>query len=192
LFDLASLALAMLAAGGATRITSAIGERSGGRRSAAVATLLTVLVCLEGAAFVYPHPIVPDPPRALAALGGPRIEIPSRELDNDLYTLWSVDGFPKIVNGSSAFSLLVLHRAQRDAGHVPAAGSVYRLRALGVRFVVVHLDRLNPGLRAAYTDAKPLPHVLGVRRRRVGDMVVFDLGTRHQTRLPPLAARHEG
>ena len=113
---LASLGLALLAGAGAQRLVSSLRER---RLSLAVALLLPVIVLAEGA-FTLDQPRVPRAPAAIAGLPSPQIHLPIGP-DERLFQFWSVDGFPKIVNGVSTFSLPSVKRIRGAMQNFPIA-----------------------------------------------------------------------
>jgi hypothetical protein len=99
----------------------------------------------------------------------------SRE-GNRRYALWSTDGFPAIVNGRASFQPALTTAIAGDVAGFPDRLSVARLRALGVRTVVLHPD-LAAGTSWATADRKPISG-LGLLRERRGDVVVFHLSPR--------------
>jgi sugar phosphate isomerase/epimerase len=105
---------------------------------------------------------------------------------------WSVDGFPRIVNGTSTFMPRPLLRMRRAMRRFPDRASVDFLRSLGVRTVVVHpgLERIPfppagretvRGGSAAAIASRPV-RGLAVHRERVRGALVY--------RLAPRAPRH--
>ena len=165
---MATLALALLAALGADRLL----ERGRPAGRTAVAALVAVAV-LEG---VGATPVVevprPDADAALAA--APRLHLPSTVTGDQVFMLWSVaDGFPPLVNGTSGFEPRFLAELRRDVADFPSAASVARLRALGVRSVVVHPDAAR-GTPWAGAASRPVAG-LGITRHTVPGAVVHDL-----------------
>ncbi|HST40912.1 MAG TPA: hypothetical protein VLK58_15455 [Conexibacter sp.] len=172
LMTLTTLALALLAAAGTQRLA----ERW---RWAPLPLVLLVLV--EGSAFSLdggrlsgpPHPSVPRAPAGLAAATPPLLQLPLTAEDNRRYLLWSTDGFPRMVNGRSstippAFAAL----GPRIAGF-PDASSVARLRALRVRTVVLHTDRLAGTPWAGWAQ-RPW-RALGLSRELRDGLVLFGI-----------------
>ncbi len=141
LMTLTTLALALLAAAGTQRLQ---------RRVRWIALPLALLVLVEGSAFSIddgrlegpPHPTVPTAPPGLAAATAPLLQLPLEAEDNRRYLLWSTDGFPPMVNGRSSTIPPTFAALGEQIAGFPDAGSVARLRALGVRTVVLHRDRL--------------------------------------------------
>ncbi|ADB51008.1 hypothetical protein [Conexibacter woesei] len=145
LMTLTTLALALLAAAGAQRLAARPGA---GWRWAPVA--LTALVLVEGSAFSLdggrlsgpPNPAAPRAPAGLAAATPPLLQLPIEAEDNRRYLLWSTAGFPRMVNGRSSTNPPAFLALRTRAAGFPDAASVARLRALGVRTVVLHRARL--------------------------------------------------
>jgi hypothetical protein len=177
LHTLTTLALALLAAGGAARIGAALAQRPGrGRLLAAIAgAALFACVVIEGAGFgidrggeaigAFPHPSVPVAPVVLDRLPQPLLQLPAAPDDNRRYLLWSTDGFPKMVNGRSSFEPRFFVDLLSKTRCFPDAASLAYLRKAGVRTVVVHTDRPG-GARPA--SCAPSPADLGVRGYRLG------------------------
>jgi hypothetical protein len=89
------------------------------------------------------------------------------------YALWSTDGFPRTVNGRASFQPRLTSAIAADVAGFPDTRSVARLRALGVRTVILHPTYV-PGTSWAGSATKPLAG-LGITRERRGDVVVFRL-----------------
>jgi hypothetical protein len=165
---LTSLALALLAARGATLL-----------RRGWLPLLMLFLILLVGAGFSSEggpaHPTVPVAPAGISGLPDPQLHLPMSREGNRRYALWSTDGFPRIVNGRASFQPALTTSVANDVADFPDARSVARLRALGVRTVVVH-PRLSGGTSWEGAERKPLPPRLGLIRERRGDVVVFRVG----------------
>ncbi len=184
LHTLTTLALALLAAGGAARAAAAIGARRGARGAAIVAVALALVVLVEGSGFGidrggealagYPHPRVPAAPAGLAGLPAPLLQLPADRPDNRRYLLWSTDGFPHMLNGRTSFDPTFFKDVLRDVACFPDRPSVARLRAIGVRTVVVHTDLPNSAPAACASSAPP--EQLGLRRTQRGPLVIYRLG----------------
>ncbi|MDW5598764.1 hypothetical protein VSS74_30675, partial [Conexibacter stalactiti] len=172
LMTLATLALALLAAAGAQRLA----ERW---RWAPLPLVLLVLV--EGSAFSFdggrlsgpPNPAVPRAPAGLADATPPLLQLPLTAEDNRRYLLWSTDGFPRMVNGRSSTIPPAFAALGPRIGGFPDAGSVARLRALGVRTVVLHTDRLAGTPWAGWAQ-RPW-RTLGLSRELRDDLVLFGI-----------------
>lgn len=169
-----SLALALLAAAGAARVTGALRP---GRRRAALAAGLAALVLAEGAGATpgrwYPHPPAPVAPRGQAGLPGPLLHLPAGPQDNREYLLWSTDGLVPMVNGRSSLQPAFTARLLAQVRGFPDARSVERLRGLGVQTVVLHRDR-TAGTPWAQWRRRPL-RGLGIHRAVRGRVVVYRL-----------------
>jgi hypothetical protein len=152
---LTSLALALLAGGGA----AALAART--RHAGVLGALLVAVVLFEGSGFGAPQPTVPKSPIAFGSLAAPQLHLPMSVEGNRRYQLWSADGFPDMVNGRASFIPTFTSELARDVEGFPDRASVDRLRELGVRTVVVH-------------DGEPKPvEGLGLRRERRGAVVVY-------------------
>lgn len=177
LMTLTTLALALLAAAGTQRL------QRGWRW---VALPLTALVLVEGSAFSLdggrlsgpPHPTVPTAPPGLAAATAPLLQLPLTADDNRRYLLWSTDGFPRMVNGRSSTIPPAFARLGPRIAGFPDAASVARLRALGVRTVVLHRDRLA-GTPWADWERRPW-RALGVSRELRDGVVLFRIPASHR------------
>jgi hypothetical protein len=172
---LTSLGLALLAAGGAAWLTARVRRP---RVRAALGLALVAAVLVEGAGFSFEggirgpaHPTVPSEPAGQRGLADPQLHLPMSREGNRRYALWSTAGFPRIVNGRASFQPALTSQIAIDVAGFPDRRSVSRLRALGVRTVVLH-----PTVAAgtAWQDAgrRPLSGLPLTRERR-GDMVVF-------------------
>jgi hypothetical protein len=189
---LTMLALALLAADGAQALLRRV--RSG-RWATAVAAALVGLVLLEGSGFhlgrdgslihlgadtpTYfggpPHPAVPRMPPGQRGLPGPQMHLPlqSGEASSPRVVLWSTDGFPKVTTGIGAYQPKSYNRLKEEMRGFPDRRSVSRLRALGVRVVVLHPD-LVAGTPWEHAAGRPLTG-LALRRRDGGGVVVYRL-----------------
>lgn len=171
-----SLALALLAAAGA-QVVAGAAERRRAWAGPATGLLLAAVIVLEG---LGPPPIlrVPDPPRGLARAPEPLLNLPlSRpgdftDFSTFFYVLWSTDGFPRIVNGSPSFIPTFTRELPRRVEDFPDRDSVEYLRGLGVRAVVLHPAAIAGGSPQA---RRMRAAELGVRVRRVGDVVIYRL-----------------
>lgn len=170
-----SLGLALLAAGGAAAL---LGRVRGGRVRVVLGCALVAAVLAEGAGFSLEHgvhgpahPTVPTAPAGQSGLPAPQLHLPMSREGNRRYALWSTDGFPRIVNGRASFQPALTTSIAASVAGFPDARSVARLRALGVRTVVLHPD-LAAGTAWAGSDSKSVSG-LGIVRERRGDVVVF-------------------
>ncbi|MEA2442044.1 MAG: hypothetical protein QOH76_3468 [Thermoleophilaceae bacterium] len=174
---LTSLGLALLAAGGATWLAARVRRP---RLRLALAGALVAVVLAEGAGFSFEgavsgpaHPTVPPEPAGQRGLAAPQLHLPMSREGNRRYALWSTAGFPRIVNGRASFQPTLTTAIAAGVAGFPDAPSVARLRALGVRTVVLH-----PALAARTSwegaERKPLSGLPLTRERR-GQVVVFYL-----------------
>lgn len=173
---LTSLALALLAAGGATVVLRRIGRP---RLRAGLAAAFVVAVLVEGAGFEGldgpAHPRVPTAPLRLSSLPDPQLHLPLSRVGNRRYVLWSTDGFPRIVNGRASFQATLTSLIAYRVRHFPDTESVAYLRRLGVRTVVLH-PAFARGTSWAGAAARPLAG-LGLDRQRRGATIVYRLPT---------------
>ncbi|HEV7460032.1 MAG TPA: hypothetical protein VGN78_05815 [Solirubrobacteraceae bacterium] len=189
---LTMLALALLAADGAQALLRRVRPA---RWATAVAAALVGLVLLEGSGFhlgrdgslihlgadtpTYfggpPHPAVPRMPPGQRGLPGPQMHLPlqSGEASSPRVVLWSTDGFPKVTTGIGAYQPKSYNRLKEEMRGFPDRRSVSRLRALGVRVVVLHPD-LVAGTPWEHAAGRPLTG-LALRRRDGGGVVVYRL-----------------
>lgn len=174
-----SLALALLAAAG-TQVAVLAAQRRRAWAGAATGVLLAAVVALEG---LGPPPVlgVPDPPRGLASAPEPLLDLPLPGAENAFtfsdfstffYMLWSTDGFPRIVNGTSGFTPRFTSELPRRVAGFPDRDSIAYLRGIGVRGVVLH-PRAVEGTSWAARRARA--ERLGVRVRRAGEVVIYRL-----------------
>jgi hypothetical protein len=171
---LTSLALALLAAGGAAALLARV-RRPRVRVGVAVGLVLVVLA--EGAGFEGlegpAHPTVPVQPAGVRGLADPQLHLPISRVGNRRYMLWSTDSFPSIVNGRASFIPRFSTELALEVAGFPDRRSVERLRTLGVRTVVVH-----PELAAgtSWEGAERTPDGgLGLRSERRGTVVVYSI-----------------
>jgi hypothetical protein len=184
LVTFSSLALAMLAAGGAQRISAAVRgrARTSPALAAALAPALALLVVIEGRGLPFDptdsqaQPRVPKPPADLAGVTAPQLHLPATlPEDNRRYLLWSTDGFPELVNGRSSTQPTFTVRLIERMDEFPDRTSVARLREVGVPSVVLHLDRTEDSPQA--NAARRPVAALGIERRHQGDVLVYEIGS---------------
>jgi hypothetical protein len=180
LMTLASLGLALLATFGAEVVRRSLAGRRP-RVAGAVAGILVIVIVVEGAGTVTlgARPVAPD---GLAAAPAPQLHLPSDELNDRVYTLWSADGFPDIANGLGAFPVRSLEELRTATASFPDEASVDYLRAHGIRSVVFHPQRA-PGTPWQDVLLRPLDG-LGITSQPFGEIVIF--------RLDPAEARSQG
>lgn len=180
LVTFSSLALALLAGAGGARLLGTVARRRGRRAAATGASLLALIVIVEGAGLPFDpfdsraQPRTPPPPASFGAIAAPQLHLPAlRPEDNRRYLLWSTDGFPDMVNGRSSVQPELTDELIAAARGFPDAASVERLGEAGVRSVVLHPQR---------TDGTPWEGAesrsgarLGAKRSEVGDVVVYEI-----------------
>jgi hypothetical protein len=166
LFTLASLALALLAAGGAQALAT---KAARWRRWAApaLALALSAGIVVEG---LGPPPVVrvPQPPPRLAEVPAPQMHLPLGTA-GFAYMLWSSDGFPEIANGGSGFVPRQYAELADAVEGFPDRRSVDYLRGLGIRSVVVHPQLGVPAPAPERAEA------LGLEARPLGPALVYEL-----------------
>lgn len=164
-----SLALGLLAAGALESLARSLRPRW----RVAVPLLLVLAVLVEGMADL-PHPHPSPPPAVMATLPGPLLVLPSDDYNDATAMYWSTAGFPRLVNGSSGFDPTSLTILRNRVASFPDAASVSYLRRLGVRSVMLVLNRVA-GTPWANAPARPTAG-LGLSVRRVDGTVVYSLG----------------
>lgn len=179
LYTFTSLALALLAAAGAQVVVGAA-QRRRAWAGPATGVLLAAAIVVEG---LGPPPVlrVPDPPSGLASAPEPLLNLPLPGAENAFtfsdfstfyYMLWSTDGFPRIVNGTSGFTPTFTRELPKRVEGFPDRSSIEFLREIGVRGVVLHpraaADTPWPARQARAAE-------LGVRVRRAGEIVIYRL-----------------
>jgi hypothetical protein len=190
-FTTATLLLALLAGAGAqwlVRWTRARGARVSpfwrdGLPALAGGVLLVGLLG-EGAGHLA-HPVVPQPARAEIGLPGPLMDLPTDSASDRVWQYFSTDGFPKLAGGNSTFDIPSLDDLRGGMNGFPDRASVEKLRWYGIRTVVLHLRLPKlPGLNdfgipeppdVQGAAAKPVAG-LGIARRRVGAVVIYEIG----------------
>jgi hypothetical protein len=192
LVTFSSLALALLAAAGAQSILSGlrgwlagrkrdVGPRGASVAIGAVALVLVAAVVVEGRGLPFDprddqdQPRVPDVPVSTADVAAPQLHLPAELAEqNRRYLLWSTDGFPKIVNGRASTQPEEIEELILAMRTFPDRASVQRLRAVGVRSVVLHAD-LAPGTPQADAALAPIAGLGLARRVLPGGLVVYEL-----------------
>jgi hypothetical protein len=168
IFTLTSLGLALLAAGGLTAFQAV----SASRRRQALSAVAVAVVLAEG---IGSPPLLTPPSPPKVQLEAPVFFLPSHDVVDSLYMLWSTDGFPEIVNGASGFRPRYIDAVRSASLRFPGPHSVELFRRLGVRTIVV--DRRLTG----QTGWRVLPgrSVAGLplNRESIGPWIVY--------RLPP-------
>jgi hypothetical protein len=195
-FTLATLFLALLAGAGAqlaaTRLGTLLARRTPAARSgrslaagAVIGVVLVIGIVGEGAGHLG-HPIVPQPARAEIGLPGPVLDLPTDGTLDRIWQYFSTNGFYKIPVGNSTFDMPAVDDLRGGMKNFPDQASVEKLRYYGIRTVVLHtvipkglppehgLDFAEPP-DVAGAAAKPVAG-LGVTRRKVGSLVIYEIG----------------
>lgn len=193
-FIMGTLFWALLAAGGGWRLARLAGAWAGrgrdaatgasGRIAALVGAVLLIGLVGEGAGHMA-HPVVPQPVRAEAGLRAPVLDLPTDGASDRLWQYFSVDGFYEIPVGNSTFDLPALDDLRGGMQNFPDRASVEKLRYYGIKTVVLHTTMPElPGLHAPevpeppdYATAADKPIAgLGITSRRVGSIVIYEIG----------------
>jgi hypothetical protein len=152
---------------------------------AVVGVVLVAGIVGEGAGHLG-HPVVPQPARAEIGLPGPLLDLPTDGALDRISQYFSTDGFYKIPIGNSTFDMPSVDDLRGGMHGFPDRASVEKLRYYGIRTVVLHLvkpkelppqhgfDHPEPPDPVA-AAAKPIAG-LGVSRRRVGSLVIYEIG----------------
>jgi hypothetical protein len=169
---LTSLGLALLAGLGASLLLRLIAARSRVWVARAASCAVVLVVLIEGAGSIWSAPPAPYPD-GLDTATPPILILPYGEIADRIYTFWSIEGFPDIVNGIGAVIPMETRERRVRMEAFPDAATVAELRNLGVETVVIH-----PSLAAgtAWADASDAPlEGLDVTREARGDVILFDL-----------------
>jgi hypothetical protein len=190
-FTLGTLFIALLAAAGGWRIAelarawgNGFGARGAAGLTAAVGALLMVGVVGEGAGHME-HPVVPQPARAEIGLPGPLLDLPTDGAADRLWQYFSTNGFYKIPLGNSTFDIPATDDLRGGMSGFPDRASIAKLRYYGVKTVVLHLTMPTlPGIKLPAIPEPPDTQAaaarpvagLGVTRRQVGSLVIYEIG----------------
>ena len=188
IFTLATLFYALLAGAGVAWLMRRIGGWGERRSLRGLPALLGVALVIgllgEGAGHLA-HPVVPQPARAEIGLPGPLLDLPTDGPADRLWQYFSTDGFYKIPGGNSTFDIYSVDDLRGGMDGFPDKASVEKLRYYGIRTVVLHLKMPRlPGIvgyahaeppNATAAAAKPIAG-LGVTRRHVGSLVIYQIG----------------
>jgi hypothetical protein len=172
------------AAGGRAR------RRTGARSRLATVTALVGIVLVigivgEGAGHLG-HPVVPRLARAEVGLRGPLLDLPTDGTLDRIWQYFSTNGFYKIPVGNSTFDMPQVDDLRGGMKNFPDKASVEKLRYYGIRTVVLHTvtyPELPPEHGLVIPEppdplaaaAKPVAGI-GVTRRRVGSLVIYEIG----------------
>jgi hypothetical protein len=188
-FMMGTLFYALLAGAGAQWLHSRA-RRWGERGSFAalpglVGCVLLVGLLGEGAGHLG-HPVVPQPVSAEVGLAGPRMDLPTDGVYDRIWQYFSTDGFYEIPVGNSTFDMPSVDDIRGGMKGFPDKASIEKLRFYHIRTVVLHTAPYHglpvqhgleipepPDPRAA--AQKPVAG-LGVTRRQVGSVVIYEIG----------------
>ncbi len=208
IFTLGTLFYALLAGAGVellarrARVWGA-GRMLAGRSLAGLGAVAGVVLSLgivgEGAGHLG-HPVVPQPAKAEIGLPGPVLDLPTDGAYDRIWQYFSVDGFYKIPLGNSTFDIPALDDLRGGMNRFPDLASVEKLRYYHIRTVVLHLEPIKdlPPVQSIIVPEPPDPQAaaaksiagLGITRRRVGSIVIFEIGPGPAALHPPPSAAH--
>ncbi len=138
----------------------------------------------EGAGHMA-HPVVPQPARAEIGLPGPLLDLPTDGAADRLWQYFSTNGFYKIPLGNSTFDIPAADDLRGGMSGFPDRASIAKLRYYGVKTVVLHLSMPTlPGIKLPAIPEPPDTQAaaarpvagLGVTRRQVGSLVIYEIG----------------
>jgi hypothetical protein len=189
IFTLATLFYALLAGAGVHMLVRRIGPWGRRHHLIALPALLGAALLIgilgEGAGHLA-NPVVPQPTRAEIGLPGPLLDLPTDGALDRVWQYYSTDGFYKIPVGESTFDIPALDDLRGGMNSFPDRASVEKLRYYGIRTVVLHTV-LPKGLppeqgwvvpeppNTPLAASKPIAG-LGITRRRVGSVVIYEIG----------------
>jgi hypothetical protein len=189
IFTLATLFYALLAGAGAQLLAKLIGAW-GKRHSiralpALLGAVLVIALVGEGAGHLG-HPIVPQPARAEVGLPGPVLDLPTDGALDRVWQYFSTNGFYKLATGESTFDIPAIDDLRGSMNGFPDRASVEKLRFYGIKTVVLHtvLPKDLPAEQGWVFAEPPNPVAaakkpisgLGISRRRVGSIVIYEIG----------------
>jgi hypothetical protein len=187
-FTTATLFYALLAGAGAQWLLSRVGKFGERHSLRGLPNLLGVVLLIgllgEGAGHLA-HPVVPQPAKAEIGLRGPLLDLPTDGAADRVWQYFSTNGFYEIPIGNSTFDMPQVDDLRGGMSGFPDQASIEKLRYYGIRTVVLHLQLPKlPGI-VGYALAEP-PNVyaaaakpvagLGVKRRQVGSLVIYEIG----------------
>jgi hypothetical protein len=197
IFTLATLFLALLAGAGAQLLAGRLGgllARLGARAraefslaaaSAAIGVVLVIGIVGEGAGHLG-HPLVPQPARAEIGLPGPVLDLPTDGTLDRVWQYFSTNGFYEIPIGNSTFDMPQVDDLRGGMRNFPDKASVEKLRYYGIRTVVLHTVTYKelPPEHGLVIPEPPDPVAaakkpvagLGLTRRQVGSIVIYEIG----------------
>jgi hypothetical protein len=153
--------------------------------TAVIGVVLVIGIVGEGAGHMA-HPLVPQPARAEVGLPGPLLDLPTDGALDRVWQYFSTNGFYKIPIGNSTFDMPSVDDLRGGMKNFPDRPSIEKLRYYGIRTVVLHtvLPKELPPEHGAVIAEPPNPVAaaakpvagLGVTRRRVGSIVIYEIG----------------
>ena len=177
LMTIATLGLALLAAHGLESIVGSLRQRLAGSKLSIVPIVIAIGlaggVVLEGWGPTRLLPVA-DVPESQTAVEGPVLHLPIDDGNDRIYMYWSTENFSPMVNGVAAFTPHPHSNATEAVATFPDEASVTFLRDMGVRNVIVHLDRL-PDATVWEAATVPLAEALSLQVERIGPDLVFSL-----------------
>jgi MFS family permease len=187
-FTTATLCLALLAGAGAQLVAARAGRWRARRSLSGLPTVVGAALAVglvgEGAGHLA-HPVVPQPARAEIGLPAPVLDLPTDGAADRIWQYFSTNGFYSIPVGNSTFDIPTVDDLRGGMGTFPDRPSVEKLRYLGIRTVVLHLKLPKlPGI-AGYALPEPRDPAaaaqkpvagLGIGRRRIGSIVIYEVG----------------
>jgi hypothetical protein len=141
------------------------------------------------------HPLVPQPVKAEVGLPGPILDLPTDGALDRIWQYFSTDGFYEIPIGNSTFDMPAVDDLRGGMNGFPDRASVEKLRYYHIKTVILHTV-LPKGLPPEHGHVLPNPPDpaaaakkpiagLGITRRRVGSVFIYEIG-------PGPAALHAG
>ncbi|HTA32180.1 MAG TPA: hypothetical protein VK721_02035 [Solirubrobacteraceae bacterium] len=195
IFTLATLFYALLAGAGAQVIVGRLRAWNARHRlstalpaaglPALAGAVILIGILGEGAGHLG-HPVVPQPVKAEIGLPGPVLDLPTDGALDRVWQYFSTDGFYKIPIGNSTFDMPSVDDLRGGMYGFPDRASVEKLRYYGIRTVVLHtvLPKGLPPEHGAVVPEPPDPAAaaakpitgLGITRRQVGSIVIYEIG----------------
>jgi hypothetical protein len=153
--------------------------------TAIVGVVLVIGIVGEGAGHLG-HPLVPQPARAEVGLPGPVLDLPTDGTLDRVWQYFSTNGFYEIPIGNSTFDMPSVDDLRGGMKNFPDRASVEKLRYYGIRTVVLHTVNYKelPPEHGLVIPEPPDPLAaaskpvagLGVTRRQVGSIVIYEIG----------------
>ena len=174
LMTLTTLGLALLGAIGAERTRRQLVPKIRSARAPLLASCAVVAlaggIVVEGSGSIPQTEVKPVPPGQIG-VPGPQFHIPSDEISDRYYMLWSTEGFPPIVNGEGAFGPPFRAEIRAVTVNFPDQASVEYLRSHGIVSIVFHPD-LAVGTQWEQVPTRPVEG-LPLTRTDTGGVIVY-------------------